>query len=46
VQDIQLVAPTTIVYKYHTQCKDVWKAVELAYYASYLPGFGHFYHLG
>ncbi len=23
VQDIQLVAPTTIVYKYHTQCKDV-----------------------
>jgi hypothetical protein len=46
VHDIHLSAPATIVHLYHEKCQDVRKSVELAFHATYLPGFCHFYHLG
>lgn len=46
VRDIQLSAPTTIVYKYHQHKQDVRKAVELAFHLGYLPGYCRAFHLG
>jgi len=46
VRTIFLAAPASIVFWHHQQVKDPRKAVQLAFYAAYMPGFSRFFSLG